>query len=106
MIQPIYLYGSEVLRKVAAPADLSDKEGLKVLVTDLWDTLAHSEGCGLAAPQIGVSLRVAVVDGNVIEMVVKPGDRVVTSKYSGTEVKLDGEEFIIVRQSDILAIVE
>ena len=67
MIQPIYLYGSEVLRKVAAPADLSDKEGLKVLVTDLWDTLAHSEGCGLAAPQIGVSLRVAVVDGDVME---------------------------------------
>ena len=53
MIQPIYLYGSEVLRKVAAPADLSDKEGLKVLVTDLWDTLKHSEGCGLAAPRSG-----------------------------------------------------
>ena len=67
MIQAIYLYGSEVLRKVAAPADLSDKEGLKTLVTDLWDTLAHSEGCGLAAPQIGVSLRVAVVDGDVME---------------------------------------
>jgi peptide deformylase len=66
MIQAIYLYGSEVLRKVAAPADLSDKEGLKNLVTDLWDTLAHSEGCGLAAPQIGVSLRVAVVDGDVM----------------------------------------
>ena len=47
-----------------------------------------------------------VVDGNVIEMVVKAGDRVVTSKYSGTEVKLDGEEYVIVRQSDILAIVE
>ena len=39
-----------------------------------------------------------VVDGNVIEMVVKAGDRVVTSKYSGTEVKLDGEEYVIVRQ--------
>ena len=47
-----------------------------------------------------------VVDGNAVEMVVKAGDRVVTSKYSGTEVKLDGEEFVIVRQSDILAIVE
>ena len=67
MIQPIYLYGSEVLRKVAAPAELSDKEGLKALVTDLWDTLDHSEGCGLAAPQIGVSLRVAVVNGDVME---------------------------------------
>ena len=46
------------------------------------------------------------IDGNEGKMVVKPGDRVGTSKYSGTEVKLDGEEFVIVRQSDILAIVE
>ncbi len=63
MIQPIYLYGSEVLRQVAAPADLSDKEGLTKLVTDLKDTLEKAEGCGLAAPQIGVSLRVLIVDG-------------------------------------------
>ena len=66
MIQPIYLYGSEVLRKVAAPADLAQKEELTKLVTDLWDTLAESEGCGLAAPQIGVSQRVLVVDGDVM----------------------------------------
>lgn len=63
MIQPIYLYGSEVLRRVAEPADIERKEELKALVTDLEDTLAKSEGCGLAAPQIGVSLRVLVVDG-------------------------------------------
>ena len=66
MIQAIYLYGSEVLRKVAAPADLTDKEGLDSLVQDLWDTLDHSEGCGLAAPQIGVSRRVAVVNGDIM----------------------------------------
>ncbi len=66
MIQPIYLYGSGVLREVAAEADLNDKESLTSLVTDLWDTLASSEGCGLAAPQIGVSLRVAVVDGDIM----------------------------------------
>ena len=66
MIQPIYLYGSEVLRKVAAPADLAQKEELTKLVTDLWDTLAESEGCGLAAPQIGVSQRVLVMDGDVM----------------------------------------
>ena len=46
------------------------------------------------------------VDGNEIVMTVKVGDKVITSKYSGTEIKLDGEEYIIVRQSDILAIVE
>ena len=66
MIQPIYLYGSEVLRKVAAPADLSDKAALDTLVQDLWDTLDNSEGCGLAAPQIGVSQRVAVVNGDIM----------------------------------------
>ena len=66
MIQPIYLYGSEVLRATAREADLNDKEYLNQLITDLKDTLAKSEGCGLAAPQIGVSLRVLVVDGTVM----------------------------------------
>ncbi|MCL1924142.1 MAG: co-chaperone GroES [Defluviitaleaceae bacterium] len=46
------------------------------------------------------------VDGNEVKIEVKPGDKVIYSKYSGTDVKLDGEEFIIVRQGDILAIVE
>lgn len=66
MIRPIFLYGSSVLREVAAEADLSAKEEISQLVTDLWDTLASSEGCGLAAPQIGVSKRVVVVDGDVM----------------------------------------
>ena len=47
-----------------------------------------------------------IVDGKEITMYVKEGDKVITSKYSGTEVKLDGEEFTIVRQSDILAVIE
>ena len=47
-----------------------------------------------------------VVDGEKVEMTVKTGDRVITGKYSGTEVKIDGDELTIVRQSDILAIVE
>lgn len=67
MIRPIYLYGSEVLREKAEPADLANKEEIKELVNDLWETLAKSEGCGLAAPQIGVSKRVFVVDGTVME---------------------------------------
>jgi chaperonin GroES len=46
------------------------------------------------------------VDGKEITMSVKPGQKVIYSKYAGTEVKLDGEEYIIVRQGDILAIVE
>ena len=47
-----------------------------------------------------------VVDGKEITMQVKAGDRVLISKYAGTEVKLDGQEYTILRQSDILAIVE
>ena len=66
MIRPIYLYGAEVLRQQALPANLDDKEGLKQLIDDLKDTLVESEGCGLAAPQIGVPLRVLVVDGDVM----------------------------------------
>ena len=66
MIQPIYLYGSEVLRKIAAPADLDKKDELKALIQDLKDTLERADGCGLAAPQIGVSTRVVIVDGDVV----------------------------------------
>ena len=47
-----------------------------------------------------------IVDGEKVEMYLNVGDKVIASKYSGTEVKIDGEEFTIVRQSDILATVE
>lgn len=63
MIQPIYLYGSEVLREKAEPVDLSKKDEIAALIADLKDTLASAEGCGLAAPQIGVSKRAVIVDG-------------------------------------------
>ena len=60
-------------------------------------------------PQVAEVLAVGPggnVDGKDIVMHVKAGDKVITSKYSGTEVKIDGEELIIVRQNDILAVVE
>ena len=47
-----------------------------------------------------------VVDGKEVTMYVKSGDKVITSKYSGTEVKMDDVEYTIVRQADILAVVE
>ena len=47
-----------------------------------------------------------IVDGKEVTMQVKEGDKVIYSKYSGTNVKLEDEEYIIVKQSDILAIVE
>ena len=60
-------------------------------------------------PQVATVVAVGpggLVDGKEVEMIVKVDDKVLTSKYSGTEVKVDGEECTIVRQSDILAIVE
>ena len=60
-------------------------------------------------PQIAEVVAVGpggIVEGHEVKMTVKVGDRVIISKYAGNEVKLDGEEFSIVRQSDILAIVE
>ena len=60
-------------------------------------------------PQIAEVIAVGpggLVDGKSVEMVVKAGDKVVASKYSGTEFKQGDEEYLIVKQSDILAIVE
>ena len=59
-------------------------------------------------PQVAEIIEVGpggVVDGKEIKMEVQKGQKVITGKYTGTEVKLDGEKYIIVRQSDILAIV-
>lgn len=60
-------------------------------------------------PQIAEVVAVGpggMVDGNEVKMYVKVGDKVITSKYSGTEVKIDGEEYSIVRQADILATID
>ena len=60
-------------------------------------------------PQIAEVLEVGPggqVDGNEVKMYIKKGDKVVLSKYAGTEIKYEGEDLIIVKQADILAIVE
>lgn len=59
-------------------------------------------------PQVYEVLEVGpggLVDGNQVDMVVKKGDKVIIGKYNGTEVKVDGEELTIVRQSEILAVI-
>ena len=65
MILPIYIYGQSVLRKVAEDIP-ADYPGLEQLIADMWETLAESEGIGLAAPQIGKSIRVVVIDLDVL----------------------------------------
>lgn len=67
MIKPIYLFGQQVLRDAATEMDLADKDAVAALVEDLKETLKQSEGCGLAAPQIGVSKRVVIVTGEGME---------------------------------------
>ncbi|MDR0991793.1 MAG: co-chaperone GroES [Ruminococcus sp.] len=66
-------------------------------------------GSAKEKPQVAEIIEVGpggIVDGKEVKMEVKVGERVLISKYSGTEVKLDGEEYTILRQSDILAVVE
>ncbi|MDR0292539.1 MAG: co-chaperone GroES [Oscillospiraceae bacterium] len=60
-------------------------------------------------PQVAEVLAVGPggnVEGKEIVMHVKPGDKVITSKYAGTEIKVNGEELMVVKQNDILAVVE
>ena len=66
-------------------------------------------GSAKEKPQVAEVIAVGpggMVDGKEVVMTVKVGDKVITSKYSGTQVKVEGEEYTIVRQGDILAIVE
>lgn len=66
-------------------------------------------GSAKEKPQMAEVLAVGpggVVDGKEVKMEVKIGDKIIYSKYAGTEVKLDDTDYIIVRQSDILAVVE
>jgi peptide deformylase len=65
MIYPIVVYGHPVLRKVAVDID-RDYPDLPKLIDDLFETMYHSDGLGLAAPQIGKSIRIFVIDGKPI----------------------------------------
>ena len=77
------------------------------MVSDRQDF--HTQGCSVIDEflrSVGAVGPGGMVDGKEVTMYVKPGDKVIAGKYAGTEVKLDSEEYTIVRQSDILAIVE
>lgn len=65
MIYPIVVYGHPILRKVAVEID-KDYPGLEQLISDLFETMYYSDGLGLAAPQIGKSIRIFVIDGKPI----------------------------------------
>ena len=66
-------------------------------------------GAAKEKPEVAEVIEVGpggLVDGKEVKMTVMKGQKVITSKYAGTEVKVDGEEYTIVRQGDILAVVE
>ena len=89
---------------------LSDRVVIKMVEAE--ETTASGiilTGSAKEKPQVAEVLAVGpggMVDGKEVTMTVKVGDKVITSKYAGTQVKVDGEEVTIVRQNDILAIVE
>jgi len=66
MIYPIHVYGMPVLRKVASDID-EDYEGLEELIADMYETMYQADGIGLAAPQVGKSIRLVVVDGTRVD---------------------------------------
>ena len=66
MIYPIIIYGSPILRKVAQEID-KDYPELDKFIEDMWNTMYHSDGVGLAAPQVGKSIRLFVIDGSPFE---------------------------------------
>lgn len=105
MLKSIYL---EVTKMTIKP--LADRVVIKM--TEAEETTKSGiilAGNAKEKPQVAVVVAVGpggIVDGKETVMTVKVGDKVLTGKYSGTEVKCDGEEYIIVKQNDILAIVE
>jgi len=66
MTLPIYVYGQPILRKVAVDIT-KDYEGLNQFIADMWETMYKSDGIGLAAPQVGKSIRLFVIDGTPLE---------------------------------------
>lgn len=104
-------------------ANIIKKEAIIMKLTPLGDRVVLKQlvaeettksgivlpGQGKEKPQQAEVIAVGpggVVDGKEVKMEVKVGDQVIFSKYSGTEVKLDEDEYIIVRQNDILAVVD
>lgn len=63
MILPIYVYGQEVLRDKATEIDINSEEGLQELIDNMYQTMQNADGVGIAAPQVGVSKRLLIVDG-------------------------------------------
>jgi len=107
-----HLNNDDRLEFFREPDNRYDKQAIVIKTVEVEETTKGGlilTGSAKEKPQVAQVIAVGpggVVDGKEVKMTVKVGDKVLTSKYSGTEVKVDGEECTIVRQSDILAVVE
>ena len=88
MIRPIVCYGAPVLRRKAEPVNIEDPD-LPGLIADLWDTMQGADGVGLAAPQIGVSKQVFVVDARPLQ---KPDETPFQGVFINPEILWRSEE--------------
>jgi len=75
MILPIYAYGQPVLKKVAEPIT-PDYPELATLIANMWETMYHADGVGIAAPQVGLGIRLFVIDSTQVDRkeAIQPGD--------------------------------
>ena len=107
MILPIYTYGNSILRKVAEPIDNDyaihltklkkvansvnqEYSDLKDLISDMYETMYHCGGIGLAAPQIGKSIRILVIDLNEIKDDIPNSDELKVTMINPTLIELSG----------------
>ena len=72
----------------------------------LFDRVVLKQLVAEETTKSGIVLPGGVVDGKEVTMQVKTGDKVIFSKYSGTEVEVDEEKYVVVKQNDILAVIE
>jgi peptide deformylase len=96
MIYPIVVYGSPILRLIAREIN-ADFPNLKALVSDLFDTMYKSDGMGLAAPQIGKSVRVFVVDGTSLAD-EDPALKDFKKAFINPKLQVKGEETIVMNE--------
>lgn len=92
MILPIYAYGHPVLKRVAEPIT-EDYEDLEELIENMWDTMYHASGVGLAAPQIGRSIRLFVVDTQQLQEEGKEDKGIKRVFINPEKIEESGEEF-------------
>lgn len=92
MILPIYAYGQPILKKVAKKIDQKDDK-LKPLIENMWETMYNAKGVGLAAPQIGKSIRLFIVDTIQMEKEDNPFKGIKQAFLNAKKIEEAGEEW-------------